>query len=89
MNKKQLRELIEGAIAYSDELDAQDAVRGRPVIHYQREWERLNSFLISLRADLSIQAPELGKAIADFQSRVINDKNPLIDDAAPAQEKSK
>lgn len=89
MNKKQLRELIEGAIAYSDELDAQDAARGRPVIHYQRQCERLNSFLVSLRADLGIQAPELGKAIADFQSRVIHGKNPLIDANEPVQEKSK
>lgn len=89
MNKKQLRELIEGAIAFSDEKDAQDQARGRAVISFQREWERLTSFLISLQTDLDVEMPELSKAIADFHSHIIHGKNMLVDDSAPEQEKSK
>ena len=88
MNKKQILELVAGAIAYADQQDV-EAERTRPTRAQgdARRFERLTSFAIALGVDIEKHAPGASALIKEFLDGVIYARNPLLDAADSNNEK--
>lgn len=84
MNKRQLRDLMAGAIQYAHEKDAQSQHHGNKNgldQYYARRFEYLNHFMVALRADLGAIDPELGALLTAFHDSAVLARNPLLDAA--------
>lgn len=88
MNKKQMREAVQAAIQFSDECDVAHQA-SRYYSRENRQWARLNAFLISFGNAIGESDPELYKQLDDFRERVMKGENPLQIAAPDVEEKSK
>jgi len=88
MNKKQILELVAGAIAYADQQDV-DAERTRPMRAQgdARRFDRLALFAIAIGGDLETHAPGASALIKEFLDGVIYARNPLLEAADSNNEK--
>lgn len=86
MNKKQIREAVQDAIASSDEVDVKLVADGLEGV--MRRWGRFDVFLVSLEMNLRSIDQELSDELRSFRERVQKDINPLLDASADIQEKS-